>query len=671
MIDPSIYANITKKSSQEPASKLRKGSVPAATPKVPPPPPNRRKSSNIGGKRDSNAAPLQTELVEKIEHLHNSSRQKVATALSKEFEQSVRQARKDGAFSLPDGQTEYEFGTKLALNVEYAMYLNYWGADGQPTEQYSDKFRGIKFNIKANTALRDRLLTGELSPNDLSRMSRDDMASKELQEKKAEMIKEAEKQHTLIQEDGPRIRRTHKGEEVVDHDSHLAETPDTTFTASIRKRPSELVDTVMKESSPEESAIAQSPEHIELPERVLDPLSEAKKPLKVDTQANNSDHVALDRKSSSTFNIENVWSGVKPSDSEQSHRRQSRPIEPPTPALKQQSDAELDRLLKDEDQDDEEEYEPTDSAADPNAPVWHGKVSMPNIATFSGSGRHSAGSHNTSKIPWRQLLPGTLTIEGRIQPSKAGEYLCGLQYSNTSDLTIVSVTPNSNDQDRASFDKLFKYFTERDRYGVITRAPTSSVKDAYVTPLEAGAEKKPEFIELLDDCKIEFPVKERMLLLSFVVKMSNSPSAAQQTPHPPEVASLNSPLTATGNQPTPLSGHAGFQNSPTPGLPYPPPPQQQQYSNYGATPPQAQPYAQPPYLNQHPVAPYSGPVGMDAARQVLGDLVNAPVVAQLSEEVPNTGVPEWTVVRELMGNVPACQTNYPMLKGMLMQKLQQ
>ena len=655
---------------QEPASKLRKGSVPAATPK-PPAPPNRRKSSNIGSKRDSNAAILQTELVDKIEHLHNGSRQKVAIALSKEFESSVRQARKDGAFSLPDGQTENEFGTKLALSVEYAMYLNYWGADGQPSEQYSDKFRGIKFNIKANTALRDRLLTGELTPNDLSKMSRDDMASKELQEKKAEMIKEAEKQHTLIQEDGPRIRRTHKGEEVVDHDTHLAETPDTTFSAPIRKRPSEMIDTVMKDSSPEDTGVAQSPEQIELPERLIDPLPETKKPLKVDTQASNAENNAPERKSSSTFNIEHVWSGVKPSDSEQSHRRQSRPIEPPTPALKQQNDAELDRLLKDEDQDDDEEYEPTDSAADPNAPVWHGKVSMPNIATFSGSGRHSAGSHNSSKIPWRQLLPAVLTIEGRIQPAKAGEYLCGLQYSNTSDLTIVSVTPDTNDQDRASFDRLFKYFTERDRYGVITRAPTSSVKDAYVTPLEVGADKKPEFIELLDDCKIEFPVRERMLLLSFVVKMSNSPSAAQQTPHPPEVASLNSPLTATGNQPTPLGGHAGFQNSPTPGLPYPPPPQQQQYSNYGASPPQIPPYPPPPYSAQQPAAPYNGPVGMDAARQALGDLVNAPVVAQLSDEAPNSGVPEWKVVRELMENVPACQTNYGMLKGMLTQRLQQ
>ena len=614
---------------------------------------------------------LQTELVERVEDLRNSNRQRVAANLGKEFEQSVLQAGKDGTFSLPDGQSESEYGIKLALSVEYAMYLNFWGTDGLPPESYTDKFRGIKFNIKANTALRDRLLTGALSPNDLSKMSRDDMASKELQAKKAEMIKEAEKQHTLIQEEGPRIRRTHKGEELVDQDAHMAEIPENTFTAPIRNRTSDSNDTAVKESTPDDMAVAQSPEHIEVPERLSESRAEDKKPLKVDTQAHAAEKAATERKSSSTFNIEDVWSGVKPSDPDQSLRRQSRPIEPPTPALKQH-DAELDRLLKDEDQDEEDEYEPTDSATDPNAPVWHGNVTMPNIAAFTGSGRHSAGSHNSSKIPWRQLLPSNLTIEGRIPPAKADEYLCGLQYSNSSDLTIVSVTPNSSDQDRAAFDKLFKYFTERDRYGVITRAPTSSVKDAYVTPLEAGTEKKPEFIELLDDCRIEFPVKERMLLCSFVVKMSNSPIAPQQTPHPSEAAAIHSPLTAGGHQPPLVGTHPGFQNSPTPGLPYPPPPQQQQYSSYGASPAPGQPYAPPPhYPAQQQMAPYDGVVGIEAARQALGDLVTAPVVSQLLEEAPNSGVPEWKVVRELMENVPACRTNYPLLKGMLTQRLQQ
>ena len=658
---------------QEPASKLRKPSTPSAISKPPPPEPpsNRRRSSNqANSKKGSNAAPLQTELVERIEDLHNASRQRIATAFAKQFEQSIKQAQKDGSFSLTEGQGESALALKLALNVEYAMYLNYWGTDAQPSEQYTDKFRGINFNIKANTALRDRLLTGELSPNDLSKMSRDDMASKELQEKKAEMIKEAEKQHLLVQEEGPRIRRTHKGEELVEGDTHMTDTTETTFTAPIRKRPSEI-DTSMKEASPDPPPV-QSPEPVELPEQIEEPVPETKPPLKVDTQASPSAPTAQESKPSTAFNIENVWSGVKAPDPEQRNRRQSRPSESPAQPLKQQHDAEIDRLLKDEDQEEEDDYEPQEFSTDPDAPVWHGKVSMQNIAGFSGIGKHAAGANLSPTIPWRDLLPSTLTIEGRIQPAKADEYLCGLRYSQTTELTVVSVTPNENEQDRAAFEKLYKYFTERERYGVITKNPVSNVKDAYVVPLDIGTEKKPEFIELLEDCHITFPAPERMLLLSFVVKMNNSPAGAQQTPHPPEVGGLNSPLTATGQQPTPISSHPGFQNSPTPNLPYPPPPAQQQFSNYGATPPQSSGHAPPPppYTAQPPPGHY-GPTGMEAARQALGDLVNAPVVAELLHEAPSSGVAELTVVKELMENVPACQTNYAMLRGMLAQRLQQ
>ena len=623
-------------------------------------------------KRESNAVALQTELVDRIDDLQVDERRRVATAFSKLFDGQVKQAQKDGTFSLSDGQSVNEYALKLALSVEYAIYLNFFGTSSKPSEQYANKFRAITHNVKANSSLRDRVLKGDLSPNDLSKMSQNDMASKELQEKKAEMMKEAEKQHMLIQEEGPRIRRTHKGEELVDDENHLGDAADTTFTAPIRKRPSEI-DTTMKEDSPEPMS-ARSPEPVELPENLGAPSPETKEPLSLDTQALPQASAAPERKSSSTFNIQDVWSGVKgPNPDIQRARQTSRPSEPSVPPVEQQPDAEIDQLLKDEEPEDDEPYSPIDHTTDPNAPVWHGKMAMAGIASFLGKAKHVAGANLSSSLPWSQLIPDTLTIEGRIDTARADEYLCGLRYSNTTDVVVVAVTPSEASDDIAQFHKLFKYFTERKRYGVISKNPVPSVKDTYVVPLEAGADKKPEFVELLDYCTIEVPSAERMLLLSFVIKMNNSPST-QQTPHAPDVGALNSPLNTSGPQPTPIGGHPGFQDSPTPGMPYPP---QQQYPGYAGSPPQGQsgyvpPHPvqqQPPYSNQQPQ--HYGPIGMEAARQALGDLANVPVIAELLNEAPNSGVAEFMVVRDLLERVPACQNDYKILRGMLAQRLQQ
>lgn len=629
----------------------------------------RKKSSSQMPKRESDAAPLQTKLVDSKSELTQPDRKRVAVQFEMKFEGYLDQARKEGTFALT-GQSEKVYAEKLALGVEYALYLNFWGSGNKPSEQYSNKVRAIMFNTKSNPDLRQRLITGELSPNELSKMSSDDMASKELQEKKAEMMKSVEKQHTLIQEEGPRIRRTHKGEEVVDSDTHMNDSTEATFTAPIRKRPSE-VDTAVKEQSPELPP-AQSPEPVELPERIAEPPKEPKKPLKIDTEATSPPNATIERKSSSTFNINDVWSGVKTTDPEHRNRRQSRPSEPPAQSL-QQHDADIERLLKDEKSEDEEPYSPKDFPTDPDAPVWHGKVAMPNIAGFSGSGKHAGGANLNTSIPWSRLLPPTLTIEGRIQTNKADEYLCGIRYSQTTEFTVVSVTANDDEEEQRSFEKLFRYFQDRGRYGVITKNPVANVKDAYVVPLDFNTEKKPEFIELLDDCKLEFPSPERKLLLCFVIKVNNSPSAAQQTPQQPEVGTLNSPITATGQQSTPVSGHAGFQGSP-PNLPYPPAPPQ--YSNYVSSPPAhgayGTPHPPPPYPNQPPQQQgYTGPTGLTAARQALGELANAPAVKELLQQAPNSGIPEFEVVRQLLENVPASRTDYRMLAGMLTQKLQQ
>ena len=613
---------------------------------------------------------LQTELVENISELKSDGRRRIAAALVRLFVDQTQQAQKQGTFKLPHGQTPDVFGLKLGLQVEYAVYLNFWGTAEEPSPLYGDKFRMIMHNVKANSALRDRLLNGSLAPNDFSKMSSFDMASKELQKKTAEMKKEAEKQHVIIQEEGPRIRRTHKGEEVVGDDSHPTAVADQIYSQPIVRRRDTDDLTSMRQTS--EPSSPHSPTVVELPENVgftgtADSPTTSTQPLVVDTKVVPSPSTAGDRKSSATFNIQDVWSSVTGPDGENQRMRQQ-PKHPESDATQAhppqgplvEADADIDHLLKDEEPDEEEPYSPTDYTADPGSVVWKGKMSMLGVAEFTGVAKHVAGANLSATFPWSQLIPSTLSIEGRIDIERATEYLCGLRFSQTNDVSVVAVIPTDDPESRSQFDKLFNYFTERKRYGVIGKSSVAAVKDIYLVPLEAGMTKKPEFIELLQYCTIEDPCPERMLVLTFVIKSTNSPSA-QATPRHMDTANIASPIsnqTPTFQPPVP-AGHTAPHASPPP--PYP--------SGFASSPTQSQHGFIPP-ANPQPY-PYTGPTGMEAARQALGDLANAPSVSQLLAEAPNTGVPEFRVIKDLLESVPAARSDFVMLKGMLTVKHQQ
>ena len=621
-----------------------------------PPPASRRDSKGIG---------FQTELVENISDLQSEARRRVASALVKLFVEQTQQAEKQGAFSRPSGQTSDDLGLKLGLAVEYAIYLNFWGQSAEPTSLYADKFRTISHNVKNNSALRDRLLRGDLSPNEFSKMSSLDMASKELQEKTAEMKRDAEKQHVIVQEEGPRIRRTHKGDELVGDDTHHPVVADQIYSQPIVRRRDTDGDQTTSKPAGDEPSFPYSPTAVESPDNIA--YSHAQSPpavpaLTVDTKAPHRPSTANEPKPSATFNIDDVWSSVTGPDGEKQRAKQPPQATEPgnipvgtAEAPTVVADAEIDHLLKDEDPDEEEPYSPTDYAADPDAPVWRGKLNMVGVAEFSGVAKHVAGANLSATYPWSRLIPSSLTIEGRIDVNRASMYLCGLRYSNTCDVSVVCVTPNDEPENRAQFDRLFNYFTERKRYGVISKTAFANVKDTYIVPVEAGINQKPEFIELLEHCTLEDPSPERVMLLTYVIRSNNTPSA-QATPRNPDSAIVAaSPI----NHTTPNSGLIAMS------------PMDRPPTFAAASPPQVQPG--PPSTSIHPAAPQpaAGLRGMEAARQALGDLATAPSVGQLLNEAPNTGVAEFQVVKGLLERVPATIGDYAMLTNLLSIELQQ
>ena len=652
---------------QETSSKMRK--ISNAKDVKPSP---RRKSSAMPApsRSDSKGVNLQTELVENISELQIEGRRKAATALVKMFVEQTKQTHKQGAFTVPPGQTLEAFGLRIGLAVEYAIYLNFWGHTGEPSPQYADKMRMVLHNVKANSALRGRVLSGSLSPNDLSKMTSFDMASKELQENMVEMKKEAEKQHMLVQEEGPRIRRTHKGDELITDDSNVGGAESIFGSVTSRRRDGEMEGAVPRHASP--SAMSpQSPNIIELPGDVSYPGTAGSPnisaPLSLDTKIPSRPSITAERKPSS-FNIQNVWSSIDSPDTEKQSARQSAHQQRSSvitteqfPAPYMQSDPDIDKLLKDEEPE-EEEYSPMDFEGDQGT-IWRGNLTMASIASFAGSAKYVAGGDLNGAFSWSQLMPSTLSIDGRIDIEKASSYLCGLQWSRTTEVTVVAITPDDTIDDQVQFKKLFSYFTERNKYGVISKSSVNAIRDTYVVPLEAGTGKKPDFIELLQHCTIEDPRQSRALLVAYVVKLNaNVTPSAQATPR----------HTDQGVVPSPVGAPVHGQYSNAPGMNFPGPHMSPvtpyTASSYGNPFPTGQLQGFSPTFNGNSG---SGPTGIEAARQVLGGMATLPAVTQLLNQCPNTGVVEFGIIKEVFDNVPASRSNIEMLMNLLSIRIQQ
>ncbi|PKX95473.1 putative PHD finger domain protein [Aspergillus novofumigatus IBT 16806] len=614
-------------------------------------------------KEDSNAPPSrQSSVSEKtatqepgtLDETSNPARRSAASALVKLFVDQISDAQKQGSFKLPEGRSAKEIAQQLGFSIEKAMYQNICGGSGEPTEPYKLQLRTILFNVKKNPSLRDRLLVGSLLPDALSKMSSQDMASEELQQKDAEIKREAERQHIIVEEQGPRIRRTHKGEELIeDENQTVASEP--VFSVAPTRRSVADVDASPSDQSPASPQAHQQPD---------DSAPRTAKPLPIDTKV-------TDTKARDGPRVHSPGAA----DHDQVFPEVSTHIREMLPTGKAQADAEIDKLLKDVEPE-SPPYSPKDF--NDEGIIWRGKVVMNPVADFSSSAKHVGGAELSDRIPWSQLAPSTLVVDGRIDIQLASNYLCGLRFSSSTDVSVISIN-------QKGFDKLFNYFQDRKRYGVVGKHPLPAVKDTYVIPIEAGSTKKPEFIELLENNTLEGPTPERVLLVVFAVKTgeSNPPSVQPSSHHPSqEPASFASPVTvaATPQQqqfltpgprqmsqtsPTPPSAISGiiptlnsYASQPQQSLQ-----SQQPQSQLGPTQPASQPqgYQPPEPHSQVPVT------GMTAAVQVLGAQANAPAIQQLLQQAPNADVSQLGVVHDIILRQPEAASNYEMLMQALYQ----
>ncbi|KAH7397421.1 SPOC domain-containing protein [Pyrenochaeta sp. MPI-SDFR-AT-0127] len=603
----------------------------------------RRKSSHPESKVSTQSAPAgDIEALPQLQKL-------LAESLRDTLAPLITLASDARGYRIPDGQTAKSLATRIALQISNAA-LSHCGEPTGRESPYSSKLRAIIFNVKKNAVLVDQLLSGSLKAPDFVAMEAEEMASEDKQREYAAMREAAEKQMILTEEAGPRMRKTHKGEELVGEDN---------YDNQEFKQPN-----LRERESVDETAM-QSP----IANRPPGSPDAARGPLSVDTSGAQTDS---GRRPSTNFDINSVFDKVRSPQHDQQaflQRRQSSMQMHEKPAAPV-DDADVDRLLKDEDND----VEMSGYSSDPSV-CWQGSISMQSMEPFDAVARFVAGGDFGQVIPWDKLLSTSLSVQGRIESSKGDDYIRGIGHTESHDVAILAVSPVTT-EGRAVMDHLYNYFHSRGRWGVVPVDGFGNdvMRDLYVIPIEAGGSNLPPFIDMLEYCTIETPRKEHMMLLALIAKL---PEAKPQLPATQHFERYPAQEVVVGQVAQPAS----TPNHPTNG-PSPSPvtnPHGPQFSPVGAAFPQGQygnPYAQPPANTgpqQLPIPANAPPHHqIPRALEILGPYIDAPVIIQIlnSNLSQNQAVSELQMInlRHIVESIPEARTNISVLTDHLRQK---
>jgi hypothetical protein len=593
---------------QHPEKKQRRASTVAQTPEAVP----RRKSSSGATKPPASAkkpkakddTSPQQELVDKISELRNTNRQNVVKYLKKCMSDHAKRLVDEKKISLQPDSTLDSLVENRALQIEHHVYLNHF-AGGQIVPEYQKRCKSIASNLKSNSSLSDKILEGQLSCERLSQMTTEEMASKELKELMQQVRMESEKHNTLINDTGPRIRRTHKGEELVSEDSTAQSAQDTLLdSGNIVRRHSEHIDDVPPSTAPGApiSPVMQSP--TQLTEASVSPPAVVTNSVtpRSPSQPSPIEGSAPSAAEKRSFNIEKVWSHVESPDTDRRPRLPSTShAPPPTTTAQNKIDKDIDMLLKDDDAGTppyspasyDDHYSPKPDQDDDS--VWRGRIDMNQTANLNVTATLLGGPERIGDKRWLELVDPVLNIDGRIKHERATEYLCGQKFSRSSSMILASLKPEHS-TNQGLFDRLFDYFKSKERYAVVGKHSMPCIKDLYIVPIDKD-ETLPDWFGVVDPpSKVpETGRSSKMLVLIFVVIRSLVPGHQENT-NGATIASQRFSMQGTPGFGTPAQPQAS---------PFPPAPHHQQQQQYQGSPlPRQQqlhqPSPQPPFSPQPP-----------------------------------------------------------------------
>lgn len=438
---------------------------------------------------------------------------------SKSIAQKIKECLSARCTQIADLEVTPESIEKLATEIESQLY-DCFAKDS--FQKYLTKYRSLIFNLKdaKNQGLVKNVITGEISPAKLVRMSHDEMASHELAK-----WREMENKHSieLIKRDAELaaqqviVKKTHKGEEVIAPPLVIKKQEGSTSEVS------SVLDT---QASPKEQVEpeATSTECSQPKEESNDPTESSEdqpKRFTVSIETNiNPDNLSMLR--------EPLIKSEAVADADAESSSQASP-----------NDHSHEERVGEYEDEDEELYDPELNATKSNVvdtttaspqPIrdtrdcWSGRICMPEIAKFSANAKPVCGELSFMS----EELGDSLTVCGRIPPDDVQTYIKKVRSSNKSQILAIQLFPKS-EEDETNYSVFFDYLYSRNRYGVVQTNP-NVLKDFYIIPLHERS-NTPEILKSISGASIDrkkFP----NCLIGLLVRSNRKVSTSVYTPTP-------------------------------------------------------------------------------------------------------------------------------------------
>ncbi|KAG0345826.1 PHD finger protein 3 [Podila humilis] len=457
-------------------------------------------------------------------------------------------------------EDELESATKLAMAIEKELYL-FSATPGMTGcgKDYKPKYRSLFFNLKDknNVGLRTRVLSGDLTPHALVRLTPDELANPELQTIAEEVRKKSIHDSVLTVELEPFIKKTHKGD--VTYFPGLSGASDplavTANDASKKTGDSDEEHKSMDSAAQEEenndiTKIRTPPNKTPIGSPTTDALD--KLLARIQTNKRSGDDILIDALSSEKRSklTDLDWDrngndsgngsylprepspySPSPSPHPSPVLGSTSPKDSPPPFMLEEIQREVDRKLASE------------RARQP-LPVWQGTLAMQQVAKLSARMVQVGGKTIPGKLSreltemtapgWTDILTKSIVIDGRIPVETVDKYVSQQAQSPTKEIVIVQFhvdgRPDSDAWIRGQdeFKKLFRYFHEKKRNGVIPNKGRR-VKDIYLVPVGAKDTFPPYFKSIVaNESRLRSAISEHSL---FGVIILNKASASHTRHH--------------------------------------------------------------------------------------------------------------------------------------------
>ncbi|KAJ8365015.1 hypothetical protein SKAU_G00138460 [Synaphobranchus kaupii] len=389
-----------------------------------------------------------------------------------------------------------ERAAKVAMKTEKELFSFFRDTDSK----YKSKYRSLMFNLKdgKNNVLFKRVLQGEISPENLIRMSPEELASKELA-----AWRKRENQHTIemIEKEQREVERrpitkiTHKGEIEIENQEPVKEPEVMEVELEPIPNPVEEPAEVQQELELENAkdTTSQHKDHLFdldckiCTGRMAPPVEDAaSKGMKVATtvmwrQAGSDGEAPT----MADLTDGQSYSGV---------------VENVTTARAISTEGRSDSANGGEDE---------AMFLARLQSLWKGFINMPSVAKFVTKAYPVSGilDHLTED------LPDSIQVGGRISPQTVWDYVEKIRASGTKEICLIRFSPVT-EEDEISYTLLYAYFSSRKRYGVVANN-MKQVKDMYLIPL-GSSEKIPHHLVPFDGPGLE--AKRPNLLLGLIIR---------------------------------------------------------------------------------------------------------------------------------------------------------